>query len=139
MLTLSGDDFAFLAHLLQRRSGLFLTPAKAGLFERRLRPVVRRFGFKDLKALVCQLRLGQETLAAAVTEAMTVNDTSFFRDDDAFAQLRDHGAAPLAGGARRDKRLCGSGPPRPRPARKPIPSPCCWIKWGSPQKAGRSI
>ena len=89
MHTLGGDDFAFLARLLRRRSGLVLTPDKAGLFERRLGPVMARFGFKTLTALVRQLRLGQEALAAAVTEAMTVNETFFFRDPEQFAGLRD--------------------------------------------------
>lgn len=82
------DDFAFLARLLRRRSGLSLTPDRAGLAERRLAPVMRRFGFRDLAVLIAELRLGQEALADAVTEAMTVNDTAFFRDPESFAALR---------------------------------------------------
>ena len=80
MKSLSGADFAFLARLLRRRSGLFLTPEKLDLVERRLAPVTRRFGFKSAASLVHELRHGREALAAAVTEAVTVNETSFFRD-----------------------------------------------------------
>ena len=102
---LAGDDFAFLARLLRRRSGLVLTQDKTALFHRRLGPVLRRFGFKDLPALIRQLRLGQEALAAAVTEAMTVNETSFFRDDAAFAQLRELVLPKLLAARGGDKRL----------------------------------
>jgi chemotaxis protein methyltransferase CheR len=89
MQSLGQEDFAFLARLLRRRSGLSLTPAKTELVERRLSPVMRRFGFKDATSLVRELRLGQENLARAVTEAVTVHDTAFFRDEDTFAHFRN--------------------------------------------------
>jgi chemotaxis protein methyltransferase CheR len=82
------DDFAFLARLLRRRSGLVLTVEKRLLLERRLAPVMRRFDFKDIAAMIRELRLGREALAEAVTEAMTVNDSAFFRDATAFDALR---------------------------------------------------
>lgn len=89
MSALAREDFAFLARLLRRRSGLSLTPAKSALVERRLTPVMRRFGFKDTTGLVRELRLGQETLARAVTEAVTVHDTSFFRDEALFLRFKN--------------------------------------------------
>jgi chemotaxis protein methyltransferase CheR len=82
------EDFSFLARLLRRRSGLFLTPDKHDLVTRRLGPVMRRFGFRDAGGLVRELRLGRETLAAAVTEAVTVNETSFFRNETVFAHFK---------------------------------------------------
>src|ERR1700761_4729117 len=88
MRQLSGDDFHFLARVLHRRSGLVLTPEKSGLFDRRIKPVLHRFGFKDLSQLVRELRLGNDSLAAAVSEAITINDTSFFRHPDQFGALR---------------------------------------------------
>ena len=89
MSALAREDFAFLARLLRRRSGLSLTPAKSALVERRLTPVMRRFGFKNTTGLVRELRLGQETLARAVTEAVTVHDTSFFRDEAFFLRFKN--------------------------------------------------
>lgn len=82
-------DFANLADLLRRRSGLLLTPEKIALVESRLAPVVRRFGFKTEAALLAELPYPSEELAEAVTEAMTTNETSFFRDRaffDSFAK-----------------------------------------------------
>jgi len=108
-------DFAFLARLLRRRSGLSLGVAKMALLERRLAPVMRRFDFKDVEALVMELRLGREALAAAVSEAMTVGETSFFRDEALFARLREGVLPPLQFARRKSKRLriwsagCASG------------------------------
>jgi chemotaxis protein methyltransferase CheR len=104
-MTLAGDDFAFMARLLRRRGGLVLGPDKAILLDLRLKPVIRRFGLSDLPSLVRQLRLGQEALAAAVTEAMTVNETSFFRDSGQFDILRDQVLPRLLAARGADKRL----------------------------------
>lgn len=83
------DDFHFLARLVRRRGGLSLSDGKGASLEHRLLPVMRRYGFRETSALIKELRLGNDTLAAAVTEAMTVNETSFFRDPQQFARLRD--------------------------------------------------
>jgi chemotaxis protein methyltransferase CheR len=83
------DDFTFLARVLRRRSGLSLGLEKMGLVERRLAPVMRRFGFKDMNGLIGELRHGREALAEAVTQAMTVNETSFFRDPALFRRFRE--------------------------------------------------
>jgi chemotaxis protein methyltransferase CheR len=99
------DDFAFLARLLRRRSGLSLTPDKKALATRRLTPVMRRFDFKDMEGLIGELRLGREALADAVTEAMTVNESSFFRDAALFRALREDVLPRLAAARARDKRL----------------------------------
>jgi chemotaxis protein methyltransferase CheR len=105
MQPLGREDFAFLARLLRRRSGLSLTPAKLDLVERRLAPVMRRFGFKDATGLVRELRLGQDSLARAVTEAVTVHDTAFFRDGDAFAHFRNILLPAMLRTRAREKRL----------------------------------
>ena len=105
MNALGREDFAFLARLLRRRSGLSLSPAKTELVERRLAPVMRRFGFKDATGLVRELRLGQEALARAVTEAVTVHDTSFFRDEALFQSFRNRLLPALLRVRARDRRL----------------------------------
>jgi chemotaxis protein methyltransferase CheR len=82
-------DFAFLADLMLRRSGLVLTPNKIPLVNSRLMPVARRFGFKKVDALLRELRYGREALARAVTEAMTTNESFFFRDPTAFENFEE--------------------------------------------------
>ena len=83
------DDFSFLAQMVRRRSGLVLPIHKAPLIEGRLTTVMRRFGFRSLAALIHELRHGQDALARAVTEAMTTNESSFFRDRSSFDAFRE--------------------------------------------------
>lgn len=83
-------DFDFLRILLQRRSGLFLSTEKRYLVESRLGMLCRRRGIAGISALVSQLRLGPASeLEAAVIEAMTTNETLFFRDRTPFDLFRD--------------------------------------------------
>ena len=75
--------------LVHRRSGLVLSDEKAYLLDSRLRPVARRFGLAGAADVAARLRRGaDEPLAAAVTEALTTNETSFFRDGHPFRYLR---------------------------------------------------
>jgi chemotaxis protein methyltransferase CheR len=99
------EDFQFLARLLRRRSGLSLTLDKRAMVGRRLAPVMRRFDFKDAASLIDELRAGREALAQAVTEAMTVNDSSFFRDPALFDALRETVLPRLLAARAREKRL----------------------------------
>jgi len=99
------EDFNFLVRLLSRRSGLLLTPDRMALTERRLAPVMRRFDFKDIAGLIGELRLGREALAEAVTEAMTVNESSFFRDAALFTRFGQRVLPRLLASRAGEKRL----------------------------------
>jgi chemotaxis protein methyltransferase CheR len=97
--------FANLADLVRRRSGLTLTPGKMALVKDRLAPVARLFGFRSVTALMAELPHPPEELAAAVTEAMTTNETSFFRDHEPFVHLRDVALPWLVAARKSDRRL----------------------------------
>src|SRR5258708_15761774 len=99
------DDFFFLAQMVRRRSGLVLPSQKAPFIEGRLAIVMRRFGFRSISALILELRHGNDALARAVTEAMTTNESSFFRDRAAFDKFRDVILPPLLESRARRKRL----------------------------------
>jgi chemotaxis protein methyltransferase CheR len=86
---MNSDDLAFLAQIVRRRSGLVLTRNKPGFVAGQLAPVMRRFGFRTVDGLIAELRHGHEKLAREVTEALTTNESSFFRDRHAFEQFRD--------------------------------------------------
>ena len=97
-------DFEFLANLLKGKSGLMLTPDKVYLLESRLTPLARRRGMDTLDALVQKLRLGGDpTLIKDVTEAMTTNESFFFRDSTPFDLFKNH-IMPAMNKARADKR-----------------------------------
>src|SRR5438552_12485698 len=99
------EDFSFLARIVRRRSGLVLPTHKASLIEGRLSIVMRRFGFRTPSALIDELRHGRDTLARAVTEAMTTNESYFFRDRTAFEKFRDVVLPPLLEERATGKRL----------------------------------
>jgi chemotaxis protein methyltransferase CheR len=82
-------DFAFIAAFLKERSGLIITPDKMYLLETRLSSILRERDIASLSALIEVMRQpGAETLKASVVDAMTTNETSFFRDSHPFDTLR---------------------------------------------------
>ena len=84
-------EFAFIAGLLKERSGLTLTKDKTYLLETRLLPVARKHALSGLPELIAAVQAGRsEALTAAVVEAMTTNETLFFRDRHPFDALREH-------------------------------------------------
>jgi len=85
------EDFDFLAGMLKERSGLMLTPDKVYLLESRLTPLARKRGLDTLDALVQKLRARtDQTLVRDVTEAMTTNESFFFRDNTPFDLFKNH-------------------------------------------------
>lgn len=83
-------EFDYLRAYLKQRSGLALTPEKRYLVESRLTPVCRRFGLATLRDLVGTLKLSRDSaIDKAVVEAMTTNETFFFRDRTPFDLFRD--------------------------------------------------
>ena len=83
------SDFSYLANVLRRRTGIVLSEKKTHMIETRLTPVARRFGFRDQVSLLKELHYGHEALVQAVIEAMTTNDSAFFRDRKTFDEFRD--------------------------------------------------
>lgn len=77
-------DFDYVSQVLRRRSGLVLTPEKAYLIQSRVGPLLRRHGIASLDALVLRMRRGDEKLTRDVVEAMTTNESFFFRDKTPF-------------------------------------------------------
>jgi chemotaxis protein methyltransferase CheR len=85
------EDFDLVAALIKKRSGLVLSRDKLYLVETRLGPVARRHGCAGVGELVSKLGASApESLLAEVTEAMTTNESSFFRDKIPFEALSDH-------------------------------------------------
>lgn len=79
--------FAPLAAMLKARSGLTLTPEKLYLLETRLSDIMRRESAPDLAALAARLR-PNTPLERDIVDAMTTNESLFFRDAKPFDALR---------------------------------------------------
>jgi chemotaxis protein methyltransferase CheR len=83
------SDYEYLRKLLRERSGLDLSSDKQYLVESRLIPLARRNGLSGLGELVARIKIGSEALTSEVVEAMTTNETFFFRDKIPFDHLRE--------------------------------------------------
>lgn len=81
-------DFDYLVCLIRERSGIILTTDKLYLVESRLMPIMREVNCADLAALVQKLRGSDVQLSDQVVDAMTTNETLFFRDSKPFETLK---------------------------------------------------
>ena len=85
-------DFDIYKDLLKEKSGLVITQDKAYLLESRLTPVATKWDFASLDLLTAHLRgVPDPKLINDIVEAMTTNETSFFRDMRPFDTFRDVG------------------------------------------------
>ena len=82
---MNAKDFELLTTVLKKRSGLQLSQDKIYLLESRLTPLARRRGMNSLDELLALLHRGApEDLLKEITEAMTTNESFFFRDQTPF-------------------------------------------------------
>ena len=93
------EDVETVRSLVHARSGVVIDPGKTYQIETRLAPVARRAGFASLPDLVQAIRVQRdEKLMWAATEALTSNETCFFRDRVPFAQFREEMLPELMAG-----------------------------------------
>lgn len=86
----SDSDYAYLRELVLEQSANRIDPSRNALFDVRLKPIARLAGATGLKDFVKILKADRAPhLHRAVAEAMTVNETSFFRDLKPFEMLRE--------------------------------------------------
>lgn len=83
--------FETIRALVRDRSSIVLEEGKEYLVESRLGPVVRKQGLPDVDALAVKLGSTRDNeLIDQVIDAMTTNETSFYRDHVPFDVMREH-------------------------------------------------
>ncbi len=88
-MPLATMEIDFLKQLISQRSGNVISSNQDYLLESRLLPVAKSIGLDNVHALVAELRRQPGSpLPERVAEAMTINETSFFRDMLPFDALR---------------------------------------------------
>lgn len=89
-------DYSYLRQLVYEQSQNVLDPSRDYLFETRLLKLLRNHGMTHMEELIQLLRLKRDpALERQVAEAMTINETSFFRDGRPFELLRAELLPPL--------------------------------------------
>jgi chemotaxis protein methyltransferase CheR len=86
---MSPAAFDTIASLVQARSGIVLTPDKDYMLKARLTPIAEKLGLVGLDDLARRITgMQSEDLKRQVVEALTTNETSFFRDGAPFEHLK---------------------------------------------------
>jgi chemotaxis protein methyltransferase CheR len=88
-LPVTPPEYEYLRKLLRDHSGLDLSDDKQYLIESRLLPLLRKAGIPGIAELVQKVKGGSTALTTQVVEAMTTNETFFFRDKSPFDHFRD--------------------------------------------------
>lgn len=90
---LATENFLYICDLLAREAAIVIEKGKEYLVESRLSPIASQRGFGSTNALVSHLRNNRSSLSdlhLEAIDALTTNETLFFRDGSPFDALRDH-------------------------------------------------
>jgi len=111
-MALAQTDFAFISDLVRKHSAIVLEPGKEYLVESRLSSLAQREVQGDISTLVARLQQDRSgRLVTRVVDAMTTNETLFFRDGHPFDALRRHVLPELLAARSATRRLelwCGA-------------------------------
>ena len=106
MSSLATAEFDFVRKLVHEQSAIVLEDGKGYLVESRLSPIARKAGLASLSELVARLQSRRDdALQREVVEAMTTNETTFFRDRHPFDALRDVLLPELLAARAKERRL----------------------------------
>ncbi len=88
-LTAASSDrsLSFLQALINRRASIDIGAERKSLWLSRLNPLLAKHGLADIEELVASLMSGNRDLEQAVVDAMTTNETMFFRDGQVFGDI----------------------------------------------------
>jgi chemotaxis protein methyltransferase CheR len=89
-MTLSQAEFTFVSTLVRKEASIVLAPGKEYLVEARLIPVARAVGAANVNEFLADLqRRPNPANQRRIIDALTTNETSWFRDREPFAALTD--------------------------------------------------
>jgi len=115
-MSLSAADFTFVSGLVRREAAIVLGPGKEYLVEARLLPVARQAGVSSVAEFLARVQQRPEPGAlSGIVDALTTNETSWFRDREPFAALTESVLPQLVAARAASRRLrvwsaaCSSG------------------------------
>jgi chemotaxis protein methyltransferase CheR len=105
-MTIAPAEFEYVRQMVRRRAAIVLEPGKEYLVETRLLAVAQRHGESTVSALVSRLqRHREEDLHTSVVDALTTNETSWFRDRHPFDAVADVVVPQLVAEGRADRTI----------------------------------
>jgi chemotaxis protein methyltransferase CheR len=111
MSAITADDFEAVASYVYGVTGIVLEKSKTYLVETRLGPLIDELRLSGYRALLAKARADASgRLEKRIIDAITTNETLFFRDLAPFDLLREKILPEIAG---RNKKTCGPGRPAP--------------------------
>lgn len=88
-MALAAPDITYLKTLIAEKSGNVISSNQDYLLESRLAPVAKTVGLENVERLVAELKKNPAgVLHDRVAQAMTINETSFFRDMQPFDAMK---------------------------------------------------
>jgi len=85
---ISPESYKFLQDYVYRESGIVLEDDKHYLLQARLLPILKKEQLKTIDNICTKLKAGNQDLKQRLIEAMTTNETLFFRDPSIFDALK---------------------------------------------------
>ncbi|MCC2646286.1 MAG: chemotaxis protein CheR [Rickettsiaceae bacterium] len=83
------DEFNYFAQVVKENSGINLSHDKMYLIESKLQPILQKHGLNTVRDLITKLRLKDINVNDEIIDAMTINESSFFRDQQPFKNLEE--------------------------------------------------
>jgi chemotaxis protein methyltransferase CheR len=114
-MPITTQEFDYVREFVRQKSAIVLDPGKEYLVESRLGPLAKQHGLETIGQLVERLRRNDAQIQNAVVDAMTTNETSFFRDLHPFEALKTTVVPDLLAKRARERKLdiwcaaCSSG------------------------------
>ena len=112
----SDSDFSYISQFVREHAAIVIDPSKAYLVSSRLEPLAKEVGFNGIGQMVASLKSkGCPDLQKKVIDAMTTNETSFFRDIEPFEYLKKVAIPEIISRKAKDRTLriwsaaCSSG------------------------------
>src|ERR1043165_7533838 len=101
------SEFSYLCELVKNSTAIAIDAQREYLMDARLTTVAQQEGFKSVSDLLARVRGGASTdLQWKVVEAMTTNETSFFRDVKVFEALHKVILPTVIQSRQKERRLC---------------------------------
>ncbi|MGQ3891281.1 CheR family methyltransferase [Legionella sp. CNM-4043-24] len=99
-------DFDFIRQFIKNEAAIIIEPGKEYFVESRLNPVVKDAGYPSLEGLISDIRCKPiEDLKLKVIDALTINETLFFRDIHPFEALKNTILPAILAKKGKDKKL----------------------------------